>query len=104
MIMTVQLRKDAIEKAYEMLPDHMAQALIEYFELGRPIGDFLRAVLANDLVGTFARADRINKPIIGKYIEWLYWYPPGRPFGWGSYEAIDEWIEAAAEARHAKDA
>jgi hypothetical protein len=101
--MTVKLRKDAIEKAYEMLPGHMAQALIEYFELGRPVGHFLSAVLANDLVGAFAHADHVNKPLIGKYIDWLYWYPPGRPFGWGSHEAVEKWVEEAAKERCAEE-
>lgn len=101
--MTVKLRKEAIEKAHEMLPEHCAQSLIDYFEKGWRPGDFLAAILANDLVEAFARADHINKPRIEDYINWLYWYPPGRPFGWGSYEAIKKWVEEAEEERYAEE-
>jgi len=86
-----------------MLPKHMAQSMIDYFQIGWHPGGFLSAVLANDLVGAFAHADATNKPRIGDFINWLYWHAPGRPFGWGSYEAIDKWV-AAAEVEREKDA
>jgi len=102
--MTIKLRDDAITAAHELLPTHMVEGVIAYFEQGIPPGDFLKAVLANDLVGAFAHADSINKLRIGDFIQWLYWHPPGRPFGWGSYEAVDKWVAEAAEERRNADA
>jgi len=97
--MTIKLRHDAISKAKEMLPAHMVNGMIDYFEAGLPPGGFLRAVLANDLAGAFAHADHINKPRIGDFVNWLYWEAPGRPYGWGSYEAIDKWVEEAQQEK-----
>jgi len=94
--MTIKLREDSKQKAKELLPEHMVQPMINYFELGYPPGGFLTAVLENDLVGAFAHADHWNKPRIGDFIEWLYWHAPGRPFGWGSKKAVDDWIKEAA--------
>lgn len=90
--MTVKLSEESIAKAHETLPKHMADTLVRYFEDAVPPGDFLYAVLTNDLVRAFAHADHINKPIIESYINWLYWEAPGRPYGWGSAEAVDKWI------------
>jgi len=100
---TIKLREDAKEAAYELLPPHMIPSVIGYFEEGWQPGGFLSAVLANDLVGAFAHADARNKPHIGDFIQWLYWHAPGRPFGWGSYEAIDKWVKEAQQARDASD-
>jgi len=83
-----------------MLPSYMVDAVINYFEKGWTPGDFLRSVLENDLVGTFAYADDTNKLYVHKYVQWLWWHAPGRSSGaWGSVEAVEEWIrEAAKEA------
>ena len=94
--MTIKLREDSKQKAKELLPEHMVQPMINYFELGYEPGGFLRAVLENNLVEAFAHADHINKPRIGDFIQWLYWEAPGRPFGWGSRKAVDDWIKEAA--------
>jgi len=98
--MTVKLREDSITKAHEMLPEHMVQSVLDYFQEGLHPGGFLGAVLANDLVGAFSHADDINKHRIGDFVNWLYWEAPGRPFGWGSYEAIDKWVAEAQEERN----
>ena len=102
--MTIKLRADSIKKAHELLPAHMVQSMIDYFEHGYHPGDFLSAVLANDLVGAIGRADEKNKYRLHDYVQWLYWEAPGRPFGWGSYEAIDEWVEAARLEREKETA
>lgn len=95
--MTVTLHEEAKQAAYDMLPAHCAQSMIDYFEKGWEPGSFLTAVLANDLVGAFAHADSINRPRIGDYINWLYWHPPGRPCGWGSYEAVKNFVADAQQ-------
>jgi hypothetical protein len=40
--------------------------------VGYPGGSFVQAVVDNDLMASFARADRINQRHIGLYVELLY--------------------------------
>ena len=79
------------EYAHNMLP--LGEAIIAYFEQRRPTGDFLGAVLANDLVGAFSQADDRNSLAMRDYVFWLYNYAPGRSSGvWGSREAVAAWL------------
>jgi hypothetical protein len=40
--------------------------------LGYPGGDFVQAIVNNDLMGAFGRADHINRECIGFYCKLLY--------------------------------
>jgi|688.fasta_scaffold87451_7 hypothetical protein len=42
------------------------------WELGPPPGSFVQAVVDNDLMGAFSRADHINKEFIGFYCKLVY--------------------------------
>jgi len=88
-----KLSEESIKKLHELLPDHMIDGMIDYWDNHLPPGDFLQAVLANRLVDACLRADDININYLRNYAEWLYWYAPGRPMGWGSEEAVDEWLK-----------
>jgi hypothetical protein len=41
-------------------------------KIGYPGGSFVQAVVNNDLMGAFGKADHINKNFIGLYAELLY--------------------------------
>jgi len=56
-----------------------------------PTGDFLRAVLANDLREAFARADAENMAALHQIVMYCHNEIPGNC--WGSYEAVDAWLE-----------
>ncbi len=43
-------------------------------KIGYPGGSFVQAVVNNDLMGAFGKADHINKNFIGLYAELLYNY------------------------------
>lgn len=43
-------------------------------KIGYPGGSFVQAVVNNDLMGAFGKADQINKKFIGLYAELLYNY------------------------------
>lgn len=43
-------------------------------KIGYPGGGFVQAIVDNDLMGTFGKADHINKKFIGLYAELLYNY------------------------------
>lgn len=95
--MTIKLSPRAMNAMQELIPAHMHSSLVRYFERGCRPGDFLTAVLANDLHGALAHADDINKHALHGYHIWLYNYVPGRPNGWGSYEAVTEYVAEAYE-------
>ena len=88
-----------IEKMTEYgIPDYMQYGLIHYFEQRQPTGDFLRAVLENDLIGAFIFADDENKEYMRSYVMWLYNCPPGRsPNTWGSPAAVENWLAGARD-------
>ncbi len=76
----------------------LGESIIAYFETRRPTGDFLRNVLANDLIGAFAFADETNAAMMRDYVRFLYNNVPGRGTGmWGSHEAVQDWLSGKTE-------
>ena len=67
-----------------------------------PFGSFVTALLANDLVESFVRADTNNVVAMHQYVSWLYNNMPGRTGTdrdiWGSYEAVAREIKRQQEA------
>lgn len=73
------------------LPDISQEALKNYFLYALPPGGFLTSLLSNHpwriVIG---RADHWNKPLLGKYAEWLVSVAP--PDSWGSEERVTDWL------------
>jgi len=84
--------RDILKMSEYGIPERMQGGLIRYFDNRIPPGHFLTAVLSNDLMEAIARADDENVYCLKAYAMWLYNVPPGRPNGWGSPEAVKEWI------------
>lgn len=57
---------------YEKIPQHMRDAIMDYALHRRKPGDFLTAVLCNDLRGAVCYADAVNLPLIKTYVLWFY--------------------------------
>ncbi len=77
-----------------MIPDELKRGLDDYAQHGTPTGGFLRAVLANDLMEAVGRADDNNVRLLKEICSYIYNEMPSRHTGcWGSYEAVDAWIE-----------
>ncbi len=74
-----------------MIHPDVIETLTAYWRTGRRTGDFMRAVLANDLFGAFGRADRENRATLGDIVAWIWERLPAKSYG--SYEAVDMWIE-----------
>ncbi len=75
-------------------PEEIRDALQRYVEHGIPTGDCLRAILANDLMQAFARADVYTARAMPSIASYIHNRIPSEAHG--SYEAVDQWI------RHAK--
>ncbi len=75
---------------YDLLPKHMRKSARAYVEDGHLPGPFLRAVLRNDLVESWLRADDINRQVLNVWALWLYTDCPAD--AWGSKEAVKNWV------------
>ena len=75
---------------YELIPEHMQEGVKRYLEEGIMPGDFLQAVLENNLVKAFDRADTINRECMFGCAKFLYNEMPGN--SWGSPEKVRAYI------------
>ena len=73
------------------LPDISQEALKNYFLYALPPGGFVTSLLCDHpWTVVISRADTWNKPLLGKYIEWLQLNAPQG--SWGSEEAVRSWL------------
>lgn len=82
-----------------LVPVHMWGAVERYFLHGYQPGDFLTAVLSNDLMEAFARADDENSAAMRQWAQFLYNYAPR-----GSYrspENVRAWMSQFHEKEEA---
>lgn len=79
-----------IKAAAELiLPEHMVDGMVAWVMDGQWAGDFLMAVLANDLMGALGQADHINMESLPAYGRFLCNDAPGGC--WGSAETVHDW-------------
>jgi len=81
---------------YEIRPE-MKEALDRYAEQGVPLGDFLTALLANDLMEALGRADDGNREDINQLCCYVYNEMPSHCHG--SHEIVRAWIALHEEKR-----
>jgi hypothetical protein len=75
--MSLFLTDEAKQKLHECsIPTYMHESIIQWVENGRPVGDFLRNVIENDLSGAFGHGDRLNIDAMEGYVRWFYNYAP----------------------------
>ena len=79
------------------IPDRMMGGLTRYIEDGIPPGDFLTAVISNDLSEAVGRADEENLRNLPAYIGYLYNKAPSGC--WGSMTKMHDWMEKKYEER-----
>ncbi len=85
----------AFEVDYSRVPaPHMVEAVRLWIEHGR-CGDFLRAIVENDLAESCARADDINLPLLQEWVRFFYNYAPSDCSG--SKEKAAAWAAARRE-------
>ncbi len=83
---------------YNGLPEHMQDAARGYIEEGLHPGGFLLAVLENNLVDAFGRADDVNRVSLSAWTSWLMWDIPAN--AWGSKDKIKAYVKAIQEERN----
>jgi hypothetical protein len=87
--MDIRQRLEEFEYEGMRIPSRMHDSIVDYLEYGRPTGDFLEAILANNLMGAVRTADGQNAKIIPAYVAFLYIHVPGD--AWGSPETVQKW-------------
>lgn len=82
---------------YSNIPSLVALRLIEYVEHGQRTGDFLRAVINNDLKDAVGRADSESKQALADIVGWLHNFAPSGC--WGRPGAYEGWIHLDPQDR-----
>lgn len=72
-------------------------SIMDYVNHGVPPGDFITAVLSNDLKEAFGRADSFNSANMKLIVEFCYNYIPAGC--WGSPERVKAWLEFKRQQR-----
>jgi hypothetical protein len=82
------------------IPDYMVGGIERWIEHGIYPGDFLTAVIENDLREACGRADDTNQKLLYQYVSFFYNHAPSRC--WGSPEKCEAWSnEKTATLREA---
>ena len=71
------------------IPNRMAIKIDEYIEEGAPVGDFLTAVICNNLQDAVGHADPENLANLRAFTSYFYNYAPSPC--WGSPEKMEAW-------------
>jgi hypothetical protein len=77
-------------KISESIPESTIRTINDYLEHGYETGDFVRAVLENNLKLAFGYADRWNKAALEEIVKYCYNCIPHSC--WGSKEIVNDWI------------
>jgi len=76
---------------YERLPPHLQGGVQRYIEQGVPPGDFLTAVITNDLFLAISHADSTSLAALPDIVRFFYNESPSRC--WGTPEKMKTWME-----------
>jgi hypothetical protein len=76
----------------ELCPKGIQESLHLYIDRGIPPGDFLQAVLVNDLKEAVGRADINNAAVLCHIVAYCYNCIPSA--SWGSEEKVRAWFQA----------
>ena len=84
------IKQFVTNEEYNKCPEHVKQSLFHYIEYHIQLGDFLTAVLSNDLFKSFARADDINRYQLFDIVAWIYNYAPNNCHG--NKDIVKAWV------------
>ena len=75
------------------LPPHMASGVVAWVLFGQKPGQFLTALIENNLLEAARRADAGNGPALQAWVKFLDAYVPSPCYG--SVQAVNEWQSRA---------
>lgn len=77
------------------IPDCMEEGIKLYLERGIQPGDFLTAIICNDLKTAVMQADHNNILNLPAYVAYFYWEVPA--VAWGSKKIMQQWMKERRE-------
>jgi hypothetical protein len=83
------------------IPEYMHDGILMYLLDGIPPGDFLAAVINNDLAEACRAADDTNIRVLVQYVRFFYNDAPA--LAWGRTGALDAWCALHQAARDGKE-
>jgi hypothetical protein len=86
---------------YEIYPGNTAGGAKRWIENRIKPGDFLTAVIENNLAEALGRADEDNRAAIFKIVSW--WYNEAPSPCWGSPEKVKAWAKGPVIEKEAPD-
>ena len=88
-----------VARALEVgVPEHLVSGLALYLIKGIEPGGFMMAVLQNDLMGAFSRADINSRAGLWELVMFLYNDAPRNCYG--SREVIEAWMKKGGEGEY----
>lgn len=88
---TLEEVSDYSQIDWSLIPEHCRDGIRRYLEEGAVVGDFLTAVISNDLREACLRADHVNILRLRDYVMFLCNFAPRD--SWGSVENVEAWID-----------
>lgn len=88
---------DVYDKVVEFAPLDMIKSAKLYVSQGIPPGGCLHAILANDLMESFGRADQWTAKYMVNIVKYVYNQMPAASHG--SYEKVDAWLKMHQDKR-----
>lgn len=91
----MELSPEAIEAFTNddtFVPPHLREGIINHIQTGRGVGNFLDAVLCNDLRNAIFCADRVSLQALPTIVRWLHNYAPSQCHG--NENHVRGWIDA----------
>jgi hypothetical protein len=88
----------------EHIPHYMWGGIGRYVLFGIAPGDFLTAVINNDLKEAVGRADLANQATLAGYVKFFFNHVPSNCWGYpGAVKDWQEWVAEQAEPDHGAD-
>ena len=89
---TLETQREALHQSLEKcgVPEHLHCSIIDYVMDGCKLGGFLEAVITNNLMGAFRRADAHSLAGLKNLVGWLYNDAPAGCHG--SMTKYNDWL------------
>jgi hypothetical protein len=83
---------------YSTAPQGSQKSYQNYYQTGTDPGDFIRAVLANDLMAAVKRADATNLSLLKDHVNFIY---NALPFACsGNLERVSTWLRIGGASEY----
>lgn len=86
--------------SWESIPPNLRPGITRWIEEGFVPGDFLQAVIKNDLRDAFGRADETSRAALFDIVSWFHCHAPSPC--WGGAESMRDWAHLHANGKRSK--